>query len=176
MSYLGFPRLHFCGSFEADPSTVNNDPYHFDVAAFRAGWDEPGAGATRGWWNPDGTGAWRLAGCTVRSVAYADGSVCDDWSDPIVGARVGSATEQVAAKLVDLDPEQQMVSQPHAVGARGLGLTRHRAEPNALRQIAVIRNIHAQPHGVKRRSAERVTARTWRGSPIRSSVLRISRC
>ena len=52
MSYLGFPRLNFCGAFQADPSTVNNDPYHFNVAQFRPGWDEPGPRSTKGWWNP----------------------------------------------------------------------------------------------------------------------------
>ncbi len=31
MSYLGYPRLHFSGRFQADPSTVNNDPAHFDA-------------------------------------------------------------------------------------------------------------------------------------------------
>jgi hypothetical protein len=112
VTYLGFPRLHFCGSFQADPSTVNNDPYHFDMAAFRPGWQQPGPGATKGWWNPDGTAAWRLSGCSVRSVAYADGSLADEpWDDPVIGMAVNSATQRVAAKLVDLDTEQQMVSQ-----------------------------------------------------------------
>ena len=112
MSYLGYPRLHFSGTFQADPSTVNNDPYHFNVAQFRPGWDEPGPGATKGWWNPGGTGAWRLKDCTVRSVVYADGtSTADPLRDSIVGRAVNSATERVAAKMVDLDSEQQMVSQ-----------------------------------------------------------------
>lgn len=44
MTYLGFPRLHFSGHYQADPSTVNNDPYHFDVAKFRPSFDEPGQG------------------------------------------------------------------------------------------------------------------------------------
>ena len=30
MSYLQFPRLAFTGKFQADVSTVNNDPRHFD--------------------------------------------------------------------------------------------------------------------------------------------------
>ena len=111
MTYLGFPRLNFSGTFQADPSTVNNDPYHFDVAKFKPGWDQPGQGATKGWWNPGGTGAWRMQ-CSVRTVCYADGSIGDDpLSDPIVGAPLGSATDRVSAKLVDLDPEQQMVSE-----------------------------------------------------------------
>jgi len=112
VSYLGCPRLHFCGTFQADPSTVNNDPYHFDVARFRPGWDEAGAGATKGWWNPGGTGAWRLKHCTVRSVVYADGtSTADPLQDPLVGQAVNSATDRVSGKLVDLDPEQQMVTE-----------------------------------------------------------------
>ena len=31
MSYLSVPRLVFVGQFQADPSTVNNDPEHFDI-------------------------------------------------------------------------------------------------------------------------------------------------
>jgi hypothetical protein len=112
VSYLGCPRLHFCGTFQADPSTVNNDPFHFDVARFRPGWDEPGAGATKGWWNPAGTGAWGLKDCTVRSVVYTDGtSTADSLRDPLVGRAVNSATDRVSGKLVDLDSEQQMVTE-----------------------------------------------------------------
>ena len=35
MSYLNALTLHFAGRFQADPSTVNNDPGHFDNAAFK---------------------------------------------------------------------------------------------------------------------------------------------
>jgi hypothetical protein len=112
MSYLGFPRLHFSGRFQADPSTVNNDPYHFDDAGFTPNDKLPGAGATNGWWNPTGSGAWRLRDVTVRSVAYRDGTTCDDPNaDPIVGMEINGARARVAGKLVDLDPEQQMVSE-----------------------------------------------------------------
>jgi hypothetical protein len=34
MSYLNSPRLTFSGQFQADPSTVNNDPTHFNNATF----------------------------------------------------------------------------------------------------------------------------------------------
>lgn len=112
MGYLGWPRLHFFGNFQTDVSTVNNDPSHFDVADYVPSWHRPGAGASNGWWNPQGSGAWRLWDCTVSSVVYADGSYCDDpQADPVVGARFADASDQVSAKLVDLDPEQQMVSQ-----------------------------------------------------------------
>ncbi|HKG20402.1 MAG TPA: hypothetical protein VKC34_00770, partial [Blastocatellia bacterium] len=112
MSYLSAPRLVFAGQFQADPSTVNNDPEHFNSNAFRSNYQLPGPGATNGWWNPGGTAAWRLRGCTVRQVVYRDGTSCDDPNvDPIVGAPVNGTGTRVEGKLVDLDPEQQMVSE-----------------------------------------------------------------
>jgi hypothetical protein len=110
MSYLQWPRLVFSGQFQADVSTVNNDPEHFDSSKFQPNYQQPGQ--TNGWWNPTGTGAWRLKGCTVQQVTYRDGSICDDPAqDSIVGAPVNDDESGVEAKLVDLDSEQQMVSQ-----------------------------------------------------------------
>lgn len=112
MSYLSTPRLVFAGQFQADPSTINNDPEHFDSSRFRSNYQMPGPGASNGWWNPTGSGAWRFRGCTVRQVVYQDGSVCDDSNvDPIVGAAVNDSDTRVEGKLVDLDAEQQMVSE-----------------------------------------------------------------
>ena len=114
MSYLTLPRLVFAGKFQADPSTVNNDPEHFDSADFRSNYQVPGPPQSQinGWWNPRGTGAWRLFGCTVQAVAYEDGTWCDDPQiDPFVGLQVTGADARVEGKLVDLDPEQQMVSE-----------------------------------------------------------------
>lgn len=112
MSYLSTPRLHFAGQFQADPPTVNNDPQHFDSATFRSNYQIPGPGATNGWWNPRGSGAWRFRDCTVTRVVYSDGTHCDDPNvDPVVGAAVNDTDQRVEGKLVDLDPEQQMVSQ-----------------------------------------------------------------
>jgi hypothetical protein len=111
MSYLGLPRLVFSGQFQADPSTVNNDPEHFDSSRFRSDYQLWGAGDSNGWWNPNGSGAWRFVGCNVTRAYYEDGSVCDDPTiDPIVGAILGSNDDQGEAKIVDLDPEQQSVS------------------------------------------------------------------
>jgi hypothetical protein len=126
MTYLGWPRLHFYGKFQTDVSTVNNDPSHFNTAAYDPSWHLPGAGASNGWWNPQGSGAWKLWDCSVTSVCYADGTYCDDPNtDPVVGAPFASAADRVSAKLVDLDPEQQMVSQIWglhiAVGDAGAG-------------------------------------------------------
>ncbi len=116
MTYLGFPRLTFAGSFQADPSTVNNDPAHFNDATFQARLQQPESGSLpdqqNGWWNPRGTGAWRLRNCHVTSVLYADGSAAaSTLADPIVGGTLAAANERVSAKIVDLDPEQQMVSE-----------------------------------------------------------------
>ena len=112
MSYLDTPHLVFAGKFQADPSTINNDPHHFDDPDFRSSYELPGPGQTNGWWNPGGTAAWRFVECAVRQVVYRDGTTCDDpHLDRVVGASLSSLVGRVEAKLVDLDPEQQMVSQ-----------------------------------------------------------------
>lgn len=117
MSYLNTPRLTFSGKFQADVSTVNNDPTHFNNATFNAAYQEltsatnPG-GLMYGWWNPDGTGNWRLVGCTVQSVTYRDGTVeTDSTKDPVIGMLISDSNTRTAAKLVDLDSQQQMVSE-----------------------------------------------------------------
>lgn len=111
MSYLNSPRLTFAGQFQADPSTVNNDPTHFDNATFIPGYQVYGPGATNGWWNPDGTGSWRFIGCKITSVTYKDGTTTTDPNDdPIIGMSIEDANSRVAGKIVDLDSEQQMVS------------------------------------------------------------------
>lgn len=111
MSYLSFPRLIFSGNFQTDPSTVNNDPEHFDTTRFQGNFQVPGAGATNGWWNPRGSAAWRFLNCTVQQVQYSDGTSTNNPAiDPVVGMPINSDVDRVEGKLVDLDPEQQMVS------------------------------------------------------------------
>lgn len=115
MSYLQFPRLTFSGRFQTDPSTVNNDPEHFDSANFRPTYDMPSVGNSademNGWWNPKGRAAWRFRDCSVTQVEYTDGTVCtNSVLDPVVGMPINSVIDRVEGKLVDLDPEQQMVS------------------------------------------------------------------
>jgi len=106
VSYLHRPRLYFAGRFQADPSTVNNDPTHYNNATFQPNFQLPGAGATNGWWNPDGTGMFRFYGCKVTAVDF-DGAA----TDPVVGLAVSDSNDRVAGKIVDLDPQQQLVSQ-----------------------------------------------------------------
>jgi hypothetical protein len=104
MSYLGYPRIHFAGAFQADVSTVNNNPANFDDGRFLARFQRAGG---RGSWNPRGTGAWRMRDCRVTSVLSADGRPA---GDPATTATVAQAGDRVSAKVVDLDPAQQGVS------------------------------------------------------------------
>jgi hypothetical protein len=101
MSYLDRPRFHFAGRFQATVSTVNNAPKNFDGAAF--GRD----GADLGGWNPDGNGAWRLLGCRVTSAWAPHGEVA---GDPILAMSVADSDRMAPAKIVDLDPQAQLVS------------------------------------------------------------------
>ena len=109
MSYLDPPRLHFAGTFAATISTVNNDPTHFDNATFRPAYQKPqDASGLNGWFNPRGDGDWRLMGCKVTSAVAQDGSPVTD--DPVLGCLVADSDRLPPAKIVDLDPEQQLVS------------------------------------------------------------------
>jgi hypothetical protein len=111
MSYLGPLRLHFAGTFRAAVSTVNNDPTHFDNAHFQKSFQTPQSDtALNGWWNPGGDGTWRLMGCKVTSAYLVDGTPAKA-DDPVLACIIADSDRAVAAKLVDLDPEQQMVSE-----------------------------------------------------------------
>lgn len=106
MSYLSQSlRLHFAGQFQATVSTVNNDVTHFNNATFDPSFQErPG-----GWWNPAGDGVWRLLGCAITSAFMADGSAAPS-SDPVLTFSLADSDDSAPAKLVDLDPQQQLVS------------------------------------------------------------------
>ncbi|TWI46683.1 hypothetical protein IP92_03046 [Pseudoduganella flava] len=109
MSYLHPLRLHFAGKFQANVSTVNNDPGHFNNATFDASYQKLKGSALNGWWNPQGDASWRLLGCRVTSAWGDTGPV--DAGDPILAFTVADSDTRVSAKLADLDSEQQMVSQ-----------------------------------------------------------------
>ncbi len=110
MSYLNSVRLHFCGRFQANVSTVNNDPAHFDNSAFLPSYQEMQTGtAYNGWFNPQGDAVWRFLGCKVTSAWLPDGQVPS--TDPISSCRVADSDTLPPAKLVDLDSEQQLVSE-----------------------------------------------------------------
>jgi hypothetical protein len=107
MSYLAALRLHFAGRFQAAPSTVNNIAQNFDSATFEKAFQQPGN--SRALWNPRGNADFRLIGCAVTSAWHADGSAAAG-DDPVLEMLVADSDRQVAGKLVDLDPEQQLVS------------------------------------------------------------------
>lgn len=112
MNYLNAVRFHFAGTFRADVSTVNNDANHYNNDSFVPDDQEYGAGASNGWWQPDGTGCWRLAGVKITRACYQDGTSTTDSSDDSLLSWAGAdAGDRTSAKLVDLDPQQQLVSQ-----------------------------------------------------------------
>lgn len=113
MSYLNIPRFHFTGRFQADPSTVNNNDSNFDPTVQLSNEppdpDNPLTN-TSVYWNPNGTHNWKLLDCRVRGAATSKGSFSAPGYDPIIGAEVLSAG-QYPAKIVDLDPDNQGISQ-----------------------------------------------------------------
>jgi hypothetical protein len=101
VSYLNGPRLIFSGRFQADVSTVNNDPANYAP--------QPPRGVRDGAWNPRGTGIFRLLTCAVTAATYADGSPAT--GDPVLTLSLLDGAPRPPGKLVDLDTEQQGCSQ-----------------------------------------------------------------
>jgi hypothetical protein len=112
MSYLNALRLHFAGQFQANVSTVNNDPAHFDNKTFQPSYQQlqgPGMQPPNGWFSPQGDAAFRLLGCKVTSAWTPSGQV--KAGDPVLQCLVADSDSQAPAKMVDLDSEQQLVSE-----------------------------------------------------------------
>lgn len=136
MSYLDALRLHFAGTFQAAVSTVNNDPRHyrnetFDKAAWRLG-----AGGS---WNPWGDANWRLIGCRVTAARHGDDTPAAE-GDPVLACLVADSDRRAAAKLADLDPENQLVSMIFGLEVRlctadGADLVRGQFAPAAFMDI-----------------------------------------
>jgi len=97
MSYLNAPRLHMSGQFFTDPSTVNNDPSHYEVDCTKP---SP-------WQEPNGEHRFILKECYITSALDNNGIVN---SDEIIGAAVDSNLNGYPARIVDLDVYQQGVS------------------------------------------------------------------
>ncbi len=111
MSYLNPLRLHFFGQFQAAVSTVNNDPTHFNNATFKPSYQQRQQGShANGWWNPRGDANWRMIGCQITSAWLSNGEPAAK-SDPVLTYLIADSSDTVAAKLVDLDSEQQGVSE-----------------------------------------------------------------
>src|SRR5436190_8857477 len=102
MSYLDSPRLHFRGWFQADVSTINNDVRFYQNASFVPEYQQLDQ---NGSWNPEGTGVFRLLDCA------ATGAVWNGGQTDLSGITIQNGLQRAPGKLVDLDPQQQMVSQ-----------------------------------------------------------------
>ena len=108
MSYLDAPRLHFRGWFQADVSTINNDVRFYQNQSFVPEYQQLNQ---NGSWNPEGTGIFMVLDCAVTG-GFLDGkSLISSADDPVIGLPVLNADQRAPGKLVDLDPQQQMVSQ-----------------------------------------------------------------
>jgi hypothetical protein len=105
MSYLDLPHFHLCGKFTANPPTINNQALNYDpgTALVLGPRIVPGSVS----WDASGIGVFTMA-ATVRTVLGADGSTVA--ADGLLGATLASSDAPVAAKLVNLDPQQQNTS------------------------------------------------------------------
>jgi hypothetical protein len=150
MSYLNNLRLVFAGDFQADISTINNDVRHYDNSTFeprfqepfKNEYDTPDQVIYNGYFNPVGSGAFRLINCTVRGVYYQDGSSTTEHrhDEKSVGLCIDGSNNRVGAKLVDLDPQWQSSSQIWGLTIRlndsnGNDLLVGQFEPAAFRDI-----------------------------------------
>ena len=111
MSYLDVPRLVFTGGFQADISTINNDVRYYDNAAFQKQYQDISTKGDNGGWNPVGTGIFRFDGCRITGAQLGNQQIVSAGQDPVIGMALENADDRVFGKLVDLDPQQQMVSQ-----------------------------------------------------------------
>src|SRR4030095_10503177 len=95
MSYLDQPRINFSGRFFTNVSTINNTLANYDPSSPVG---DPG-------WNPNGVALFKFDSCTVTGVQAPS----DDGK--LLGAAVTTPPQPVPGKLVDLDPDDQALSQ-----------------------------------------------------------------
>ncbi|MFT5385503.1 MAG: hypothetical protein ACI81W_002911, partial [Saprospiraceae bacterium] len=113
MSYLDYPRIHFSGTYQASPSTINNTPNNYNPLIYPTPNELE---KVELYWNPRGDGGFALMDdCVVKQVDYADGtSATTSEQDAIIGQPVKavySSSFPLQAALVDLDPMQQNTSE-----------------------------------------------------------------
>jgi hypothetical protein len=97
MSYLDYPRITIGGQFYTDPSTIDNDPAHY----------EPDCTRPSPWQEPNGKHDFKLMNCSVRSALDVSGQ--NVAADAIIGASVRTTDSPTPAKIADLDVYQQNV-------------------------------------------------------------------
>ena len=119
MSYLSTSRLFFSGDFLSDVSTVNNDVTHYNNATFKPNFQEFGQGSANGWWNPEGGAVFNFQNCKVQQITLSDGTIqSDSTADIVLGQIVAGSEGRPTGKMLDLDPDQQMVSALYCVQLR----------------------------------------------------------
>ncbi|HSE19177.1 MAG TPA: hypothetical protein VLB46_19100 [Pyrinomonadaceae bacterium] len=107
MSYLDSPRIHFRGWFQADVSTINNDVRMFQNDSFVPEYQQMNV---NGSWNPKGTAVFRILDCSITGGFLNGRALATPQDDAVIGLTLQNATDRAPGKLVDLDPQQQMVS------------------------------------------------------------------
>lgn len=118
MSYLDSPRIHFRGWFQADVSTINNDVRFFQNDSFVPEYQQLN---TNGSWNPRGTAVFRILDCSVTGGFLNGRALSTSQDDPVIGLTLQNAVDRAPGKLVDLDPQQQMVSMIFGMQVRVAG-------------------------------------------------------
>src|SRR5262249_20866105 len=111
MAYLDVPRLHFVGRFYADPSTIDNNANNFRPNPPLS--EDPNS-SNFVLWNAMGTHTFQLRDCVIKSGIDKQGNaITTSSADPVIGANLESVLDRYkyVAKLVDLDVDQQGVSQ-----------------------------------------------------------------
>lgn len=126
MSYLDSPRIHFTGFFQADVSTGNNDVRYFDVDAFQPEYQQLSLTGDGGSWHPNGTGVFRFVNCQITGASLDGRAIYAQSQDAVIGMSLQNADDRAPGKMVDLDPQQQAVSEIWGMGVR-LTNGRHRA-------------------------------------------------
>ncbi|CAM2167674.1 conserved hypothetical protein [Paraburkholderia sacchari] len=168
MSYLQFPRFAFTGKFQADVSTVNNDPRHFDNEHFEASFQAfQSKDAMNGWWNPTGTAIMRFTDCTVKSLRGLTGQLLTaPQSDPLIGCTVGNSLSRPAGKLVDLDTDWQLASNIYGlevslIGTDGLPIMTAAYESNPFRDLWFTRSTAGGDSGASAMFQSVLTNIVW---------------
>jgi hypothetical protein len=103
MCYLDHSRIHMFGKFFANPSTINNTLSNYDL--------KPPLVLS---WNPNGSAFFRFPDFSVSSAVRTDGTVVFAGAgDPITQAAVTTpqSPPTKVAKIVDLDPDHQSITQ-----------------------------------------------------------------
>jgi hypothetical protein len=111
MSYLDALRFHFSGNFFSDPSTVNNHEAHYTNSAFDRNkhWKRgSGSSPEHGWWNPEGANSFKFQNVGITGAMLAGGTPAAA-GDAVLTCEFASRGRP-PGKMVDLDPDQQMVS------------------------------------------------------------------